>query len=103
MASQNAHCVRVSQIGNVNACGSRHISYFGEVMKIPSDAQRPLSPRVYRVPSRIRLSTLFAGFLAVLCCLSGSGTLHAQTFGCSPAMANDIVCENSKPGNDPSQ
>src|SRR5260370_1938809 len=23
----------------------------------------------------------------------------AQTFGCTPAMANDIVCENSKPGN----
>ena len=24
--------------------------------------------------------------------------LSAQTFGCSPAMSNDIVCENSKPG-----
>jgi hypothetical protein len=28
---------------------------------------------------------------------------HAQTFSCTPAMANDIVCENSKAGNDPSQ
>jgi hypothetical protein len=28
--------------------------------------------------------------------------LRAQTFGCSPAMANDIVCENSKAGSDPS-
>jgi len=26
-------------------------------------------------------------------------TASAQTFGCTPAMANDIVCENSKPGN----
>ena len=28
---------------------------------------------------------------------------NAQTFGCSPAMANDIVCENSKPGNPSSE
>jgi hypothetical protein len=27
---------------------------------------------------------------------------QAQTFGCSPAMANDIVCENSKAGSPPS-
>jgi len=26
---------------------------------------------------------------------------HAQTFGCSPAMANDVVCENSKAGTSP--
>ena len=28
---------------------------------------------------------------------------HAQTFGCNPPMANDIVCENSKPGSPPSE
>src|ERR1700676_1833957 len=28
---------------------------------------------------------------------------RAQTFGCDPAMANPIVCENSKPGNPSSQ
>src|SRR3974390_824770 len=31
----------------------------------------------------------------------GSRPAAAQTFGCSPAMANDIVCENSKPGSQP--
>ncbi len=31
--------------------------------------------------------------------VGGVGTATAQTFGCTPAMANDIVCENSKPGN----
>jgi len=28
---------------------------------------------------------------------------RAQTFGCTPTMVNDIVCENSKPGNPASQ
>jgi len=31
----------------------------------------------------------------------GSRPAAAQTFGCSPAMANDSVCENSKPGSQP--
>ncbi len=31
-------------------------------------------------------------------CVIFAGPAHAQTFGCSPAMANDIVCENSKTG-----
>jgi hypothetical protein len=31
------------------------------------------------------------------------GVSQAQTFGCTPAMVNDIVCENSKPGNPSSQ
>ena len=31
--------------------------------------------------------------------LFSSRPAKAQTFGCSPAMANDVVCENSKPGN----
>lgn len=32
-----------------------------------------------------------------------AGTAHAQTFGCTPPMANDIACENSKPGNPSSE
>jgi hypothetical protein len=44
---------------------------------------------------------LFA-LLAVLSGLS-SRSAQAQTFGCNPPMANDIVCENSKPGNPPSE
>ena len=41
--------------------------------------------------------TLFLGVLILLCARPGA----AQTFGCTPPMANDIVCENSKPGNSP--
>lgn len=37
--------------------------------------------------------------LALAFGLFSGRTAEAQTFGCSPAMANDIVCENSKPGN----
>ena len=41
--------------------------------------------------------------LLIFALLIGSvRTTDAQTFGCTPAMANDIVCENSKPGNPPS-
>ena len=35
-----------------------------------------------------------------------ASSARAQTspaFGCTPAMANDIVCENSKSGNPPSE
>lgn len=43
-------------------------------------------------------------FLAGSALLAACGFLArpaaAQTFGCNPPMANDIVCENSKPGND---
>jgi Domain of unknown function (DUF4082)/Viral BACON domain/Bacterial Ig domain/Putative binding domain, N-terminal len=40
---------------------------------------------------------LFLVLVAVL--LGAAPTATAQTFGCTPAMANDIVCENSKTGN----
>jgi hypothetical protein len=36
---------------------------------------------------------------AIFLCFPAAG--QAQTFGCTPAMANDIVCENSKPGTSP--
>jgi len=45
---------------------------------------------VTRVAASLLLSTL---------CLIFARPAHAQTFGCNPPMANDIVCENSKPGN----
>src|ERR1700692_2670791 len=46
------------------------------------------------------------GFLFLLIaaiCPFFASPAQAQTFGCSPAMANDIVCENSKTGNPSSQ
>lgn len=47
-----------------------------------------------------KLAVRYAFFLsALMLALVGSRPVEAQTFGCSPAMANDIVCENSKPGN----
>jgi hypothetical protein len=48
-----------------------------------------------------RGTSLVLGFLCILFSL-GSTSLRAQTFGCSPAKMNDIVCENSKTGNPPS-
>jgi hypothetical protein len=42
---------------------------------------------------------LFCGFLIASTYGIFAPSTHAQTFGCGPAMANDIVCENSKPGN----
>jgi hypothetical protein len=43
---------------------------------------------------------LFAPLLLAICFFLPQRT-NAQTFGCSPAMVNDIVCENSKTGSDP--
>jgi Domain of unknown function (DUF4082)/Bacterial Ig domain len=39
-----------------------------------------------------------AGVLAFAAWSMAATSASAQTFGCSPAMANDIVCENSKTG-----
>ena len=41
---------------------------------------------------------LLVGLLFTICLL-WARPAGAQTFGCTPAMVNDIVCENSKPGN----
>jgi hypothetical protein len=71
-------------------------------MKTLSGSCCPFLPRWHRATSSLRFKTIFPGFLGVLC-LIFAGSTYAQTFGCSPAMANDIVCENSKAGNDPSQ
>jgi hypothetical protein len=43
-----------------------------------------------------------AAVIVLLCSLAPKSA-RAQTFGCTPAMANDIVCENSKPGNSPGE
>ena len=50
------------------------------------------------MPYRLWLFFLFLAFCPLL-----ASPAQAQTFGCTPAMANDIVCENSKPGNPSSQ
>src|SRR6266403_572240 len=41
---------------------------------------------------------LFVALLFTICLLSARPA-SAQTFGCAPPIVNDIVCENSKPGN----
>jgi hypothetical protein len=71
-------------------------------MKTVSGPCCPFLPRRHRVPSSLRFKASLIGVLGVLCLIL-AGSTHAQTFGCSPSMANDIVCENSKAGNDPSQ
>jgi len=42
-------------------------------------------------------------FIAIVVLGLSASPVHAQTFGCNPAMANDIVCENSKTGNPQSE
>jgi hypothetical protein len=52
----------------------------------------------HRRPFSLALGAQFSMLFIAL--LFGSvKTATAQTFGCTPAMANDVVCENSKPGN----
>jgi hypothetical protein len=58
------------------------------------DVELPLSWRSLSTP-------VFRGLLIALGLLLwsfSSSVAKAQTFGCTPPMANDIVCENSKPG-----
>lgn len=49
----------------------------------------------------VRFHLAAYGALQGLLCFAGlsGGAATAQTFGCTPAMANEIVCENSKTGN----
>ncbi len=61
-----------------------------------SPAHLPLSPRSLN-RTICRRSLIVFGLL--LCSLSPR-TAGAQTFGCTPPMSNDIVCENSKAGSD---
>jgi hypothetical protein len=49
----------------------------------------------------VHLGNLYALFLSTALMLVCGRPVSAQTFGCSPAMANDIVCENSKAGSQP--
>ena len=51
-------------------------------------------------------TTVFRGSLfafGLLLCSFSPAAANAQTFGCTPPVANDIVCENSKPGNPSTQ
>jgi hypothetical protein len=59
----------------------------------PALAKSPL----FKYRSAALRLTLCSLLTAVLSFLAPSA--QAQTFGCNPPMANDIVCENSKPGN----
>jgi len=57
------------------------------------------------LPPGLGISCFRAALLVILGVLFSlsTGTAQAQTFGCTPSVANDIVCENSKPGNPSSQ
>src|SRR6202158_3268739 len=59
------------------------------------------NPRLLAGPGGIK-AVLFFLFLAISP-LFASPAQAQGTFGCSPAMANDIVCENTKAGTPPSQ
>ena len=60
--------------------------------------RRPLVPgRHFSLSIGVQLVLLLVALLFAVV-----KTTSAQTFGCSPAKANDIVCENSKTGNPPS-
>jgi hypothetical protein len=58
------------------------------------------SGRIFRNWRTVTLANI--PLVTLLCTFAGN-QVQAQTFGCSPAMSNDIVCENSKPGNPSSQ
>jgi N,N-dimethylformamidase beta subunit-like, C-terminal/Domain of unknown function (DUF4082)/Viral BACON domain len=56
-------------------------------------------PRANKAPRSTSVIRFVLIALAILASAVASKTASAQIFGCTPAMANDIVCENSKPGN----
>jgi len=66
-------------------------------MKMLQPRKWPAGERTCRTPA-LPTAAVFAALIAGL----SATPLRAQTFGCSPAMANDIVCENSKAGSDSS-
>jgi hypothetical protein len=53
---------------------------------------------ISRVLRGFRSSPKIGFALGILACILYPAATQAQTFGCTPAMANDIACENSKPG-----
>jgi len=63
----------------------------------------PECPCLDTRPSHGRSFPLSLGVVLFALFLGSVRTVSAQTFGCSPAMANDIVCENSKTGNPSSE
>src|ERR1700674_2907455 len=64
-------------------------------------SRRHNSPRVVTGPGCIK-AVLFFLFLAISPFFASPAQAQG-TFGCSPAMANDIVCENTKSGSPSSQ
>jgi hypothetical protein len=68
----------------------------------PRQAKAPASGSVFQRKSRhMKSQWIFTVLILIL--VSGNVLCFGQTFGCTPAMANDVVCENSKPGNPSSQ
>ena len=80
-----------------------HLQLANECLCVRSVQAAPLSVSHARKPSRAgadRVASRFVLFALLLAgCLLSARPAGAQMFGCTPAMANDIVCENSKPGN----
>jgi hypothetical protein len=64
---------------------------------------RPLRPGFNRQGRCKQVKRLAVSLSLFTLCLILPRTSHAQAFGCTPPTANDIVCENSKPGNPSSQ
>lgn len=81
------------------------MSILHAVQSIPHGSRVPQSRPNHQQTGQKR----FAAFTAIFCLLAlGVSALYApsaqaQTFGCNPPMANDIVCENSKPGSPDNQ
>jgi len=67
-------------------------------MRIVRTAQRATESRhaTFKTSQFLRQVATYIVGVGLCCLLPIVG--RAQTFGCSPAMANDIVCENSKTG-----
>jgi hypothetical protein len=70
-----------------------------------SGSRRQLTWRKYRAASERGVTTRALTSCLVIAGVCGlfSPTANGQTFGCNPALANDIVCENSKPGSPPTE
>src|SRR5882762_10619953 len=62
-----------------------------------------LKAKCRRVLHSSPISLFLLPLLLFLSCMVVGPPTYAQTFGCNPPMANDIVCENSKPGNPSSE
>jgi len=72
-------------------------------MKFQSETRSASKSCKCLVPVVARLVAPIAPVFLLVVTLLSAQTAHAQTFGCNPPMANDIVCENSKAGSPSSE